>query len=131
MERDGFGVEVRRRDGLAYVRVSGELCMHTSPRLRATIWSLFDGEGSTVILDLGAVEMIDSSGLHFIMEAKRRAARTGCRLLLGHMSSNVSRVMAVTGLDKYIDRLPEPDGIAGASLKVDVETSKQPASPAR
>jgi anti-sigma B factor antagonist len=58
---------------------------------------------SALVLDLGDVTFMDSTGLHGVLTAKSLCARYGCELVLTRGSSQVQRLFELSGV---IDELP-------------------------
>ncbi len=65
-----------------------------------------------VVIDLAAVEFIDSSGLRSLLAASRRADGRGTHVVLRNPSSGVSRLLSITGTtDQFVvDPAPSEDG---------------------
>ena len=86
-------------DGRRSLRLSGELDIATAPVLAAAL----DGEirrGSRLRLDVDDLVFVDAAGLRVLVSVRRTAGRTG-RIVLGHPTPNVQRVIALTGLDGF------------------------------
>jgi anti-anti-sigma factor len=80
-------------DGVIVVR--GEVDMATGPLLDSAIEARELDE--PVVLDLGGVEFIDSSGLRRLLAASRRAAARGSSVVLRDASPEVGRLLDITG----------------------------------
>ncbi|HEX7167759.1 MAG TPA: STAS domain-containing protein [Acidimicrobiales bacterium] len=88
----------------ATVAVSGEIDLATAPILRDVVLGVIEsGECRTLVVDIGAVRFIDSTGLGVIVGANRRLADSGRRLLVAHPTSATRRVIEVSGLDRVLD----------------------------
>lgn len=85
----------------AWVQVTGELDLATSPQFRQTL-----GEAQRavrmVVLDLRELCFIDSSGVHVILDAARDARRYGGRLLIVRGPAPVDRVLTLMGVSKQV-----------------------------
>jgi anti-anti-sigma factor len=84
-------------DGHRSLRVSGELDIATAPVLAAAL----DGEigpGSRLRLDVDDLVFVDAAGLRVLVGVRRTAGLTG-RVVLGHPTPKVQRVLALTGLN--------------------------------
>jgi anti-sigma B factor antagonist len=96
-------VIVSRPDAVtAVVAVSGEIDVATTPHLRSTLHDLADEDGvRLVVVDLDAVDFIDSSGLGVLIGCSRRLRSHGeaCELRLVCSRLNLLRVFEITGLD--------------------------------
>ena len=53
----------REEDGRAIVAVGGEIDVYTAPKLRDQITELVSGGSYNIVIDLEAVEFLDSTGL--------------------------------------------------------------------
>jgi anti-anti-sigma factor len=82
------------------VVVSGDLDLTTAPQLEESIAQFSDGD---VIVDLTAVDFMDSSSLKVLVIAHRRLARRGSRLVIRGASPMAMAMMKVTGLDTVFD----------------------------
>ena len=85
-------------DGLA---LAGELDAHTAPRLALQLAELPPGDGD-IVLDIGRVEFMDSSGLRVVIEAHQRASDAGRRLVLRHPTAAVNRLLEISGLSDHL-----------------------------
>lgn len=65
--------------------------------------------GPDVVLDLGAVEFLDSSGLGAVI-ALKKALPEGRRMRLRGLTPNVARVFRLTRMDQIFDILDEGHG---------------------
>lgn len=80
--------------------VAGELDFHSAPELRQEILTALNEGASRLVLDLGEMEFIDSSGLSVIIAAFKRCRERGGELLLRSVTERTRRVLEVSGLDK-------------------------------
>jgi anti-sigma B factor antagonist len=85
-------------DGLV---LSGELDAHTAPQLAERLAQLPPGDAD-VVLDIGRVEFMDSSGLRVVIDVHQRAADAGRRLVLRHPTSAVQRLLEISGLSDHL-----------------------------
>jgi anti-sigma B factor antagonist len=86
-------------DGQWGVVLRGEVDVATSPRLRTELSTLLDRDARSLVLDLGSLRFIDSSGLGVLVEAlERLRAQHGESIVLRGMQEPVRRVFEITGL---------------------------------
>lgn len=57
--------------------------------------------GEVVVLDMSAVEYIDSMSLRLIVQTQRRLTEEGGGLVLRNPSHIVMRLLEITGLDRH------------------------------
>jgi anti-sigma B factor antagonist len=93
------------------IRLSGELDLATVPQLRQVV-DAHARHGQTMVIDLRAVEFIDSMGLASLVRARHRALARGARLELVAPGPSVYAVFTLTRLDTLFEWGPEPS--AGA-----------------
>jgi anti-sigma B factor antagonist len=92
-----FELTVERYDSVATVVVSGELDLATAPRLSAAVAE--HGGAKVLVLDMTATTFIDSTGVRALLQADRRAARSGSRLVVVAGDGAVRRVLELCELD--------------------------------
>ncbi len=96
-----FQVVVSRDLGTVVVTVRGELDTYTAPRLRDDFKDLIDDQGNlTVVVDLGEMTFVDSSGLAVLVEALKRMRCHGGNLTLANPNRNTAKVLEISGLDR-------------------------------
>lgn len=79
----------------AWVRVTGELDIATTPQLERTLRGP-QAQAQVVVLDLTELASIDASGVRAIVDASVRARRDGRRMIFLRGSSSVERMFALT-----------------------------------
>jgi anti-sigma B factor antagonist len=70
-----FSLSERRRGATTTLMVSGELDVLTAPRFAGHVSDILRQRRGDVIVDLTRVTFIDSTGLHVLLNARRRLAR--------------------------------------------------------
>ena len=85
--------------GPCLITVSGELDYHTGPQLRACLDDAPCQEG--LVLDLSGITYCDSTGLSVLVHAHRRTKAAGVPLVLAGHAPEVSRLLSLTGLDRF------------------------------
>jgi anti-anti-sigma factor len=88
------------------VQLKGEIDVASAPMLEASLESLCANRARGVVLDLGGVEFIDSSGLNAILRGRALCQRHDCELILMPAQSPAQRVFEITGV---LGRLPFRD----------------------
>ena len=109
----------RRAAGLAVLSVRGEIDALTTPRLEAELDGLLADPPEQLVLDLGGVTFLASSGLAVLIGGARRVAGFGARLRLVAASRAVTRPLQVTGADALFDTFDDvASALAAAALDV-------------
>ena len=96
-----FAAETERRGPVAFVTVTGELDIATSPELVAALAGLEAGYDKLVV-DLSGCSFFASSGISILLNENDRAARDGFALVIVKAPHEVQRMFDLAGLD---DRL--------------------------
>ncbi len=87
----------RQYNGQVVVGLRGELDVADAAKVAAALVQVA-ALASQVIVDLGGLEFIDSSGLAALVRARKHARQAGGDLLLAAPQQQVLRVLAVTRL---------------------------------
>ncbi|MDI2131978.1 anti-sigma factor antagonist [Yinghuangia seranimata] len=95
----------------ARVHVGGEIDMDSGPRIESLMARQIADGRVRIEVDLGAVEFMDSSGIHMLLRVRRRAQEAGGRLDLLAAGPRVVRLLEVTGLTEI---LPVPRRVVPA-----------------
>ena len=107
-EVSSFSVETARSVSSVVVYVTGELDAATAPTLRQVLQDLIDEqETPALVVEVSRMTVLDSSGLRVLVEAALRAARRGGKLALEGVSSSISRVLEISGANRFFD-VPRP-----------------------
>ena len=95
----GFSLEVDVvDDDVVVIAASGEIDRSTVPQLTDSLRRAAVATRGPVLVDLGHVSFLDSSGISVLLGALRRLKRAGRKLLLACPPGNVRRLFEVTGL---------------------------------
>lgn len=86
--------------GYAVLEVAGEIDVYTAPQLRERLIALVEGGARQVIVDLGRVEFLDSTGLGVLVGALKRLRVVGGELLLVCAQERLLKIFRITGLDR-------------------------------
>lgn len=110
-----FGIEIANNGANgAQLRVSGEVDMASTGLLVDTIMSLAPDSMHEVIVDLGNMTFIDSTGLSGLVSAHRRLAERQVRLVVINASSRTLELMRITGIEGVlnIERAVTPERLS-------------------
>ena len=92
-------MQIEERDGWAVARASGDLDLTTAPRLREQVVQVITGGQPRVILDLQAVDFVDSTGLGVIVGLLKRTRSQSGDLRLVSTRPSLRKVLELTNLD--------------------------------
>jgi anti-sigma B factor antagonist len=87
--------------GVPVVAAPEEIGFATAYGLRAALASAARGQ-ATVVVDMTRTHACDTTGLHVLVRAHKRALAQGGELRLVISSPDVRRLLAITGLDRVI-----------------------------
>lgn len=91
-------VETALADEVATIIVRGDLDDATIPDVARAIADSVSRARANVVLDLGDIASIDSTGLEFIVRACRHVARRGGTLTISNPTAEIHRLLAVCGV---------------------------------
>jgi RNA polymerase sigma-B factor len=95
-----FDVSVEEHGEVAVVAVRGELDISTSPLLRDRLVELGGGKVKRLVIDLEAVEFLDSTGLGVLVGGLKRMRSKGGDLALVCTKPRILKVFEITALTK-------------------------------
>jgi anti-anti-sigma factor len=106
---DQLQIEVRRSGSRVVLALAGELDMASAERLQQAI----DDEGPraemSVVLNLEALEFIDSTGLRVILWALERCQARGQDFAITPGSPQVQRLLSITGVTTHLPTISSND----------------------
>jgi anti-sigma B factor antagonist len=89
-------------NGIATVRVVGDIDIATAGRLRDHVENMLRDGIEQVVLELSEVSFMDAAGLGVLVGLSNSAAGREVRLLVGGMSAAVSRLLRITCLEERL-----------------------------
>jgi anti-anti-sigma factor len=107
---EGIRISSERRDGFAVVAVSGELDIVTSRRFDECLAEV-RRDDSHIIIDLSAVDFMDTGSLAVIVAHWKQVTAAGGTLALAGARYRYTKTLWITGL---ADRLPMYDNVDAA-----------------
>jgi len=104
-----FAISADQRAGSVQLTLRGELDIATAPELEQLVNERIDA-GDEVVVDLRALEFMDSSGIRVLVAAHARAGRVGTTLVIVRppTGSAVAKIVAVSGLDGELNLVDDP-----------------------
>ena len=90
---------IREVDGVTIVDLSGRITLgEASVQLRDTVRGLLEQGATKMVLNLGGVSYIDSSGLGELVSAYSTASKNNCAIKLLHVQAKVQDLLQITKL---------------------------------
>lgn len=90
----------REEDGRAILAVGGEIDVYTAPKLRDQITELVSGGSYNIVIDLEAVEFLDSTGLGVLVGGLKKVRAHDGSLELICSQERLLKIFRITGLAK-------------------------------
>jgi anti-anti-sigma factor len=115
-----FSIDVRTQGDQCDLRVSGDVDLRVSEQLSAAgVRSVNESPARSVVIDLGAVTFLDSTGLGALIAIRNAAVAQAKELSLRHTPAGIRKVITMTGLDVV---LPSVDVATAHGAPSDPET---------
>ena len=107
MPDGSFPVEIVK--GMPVVAAPEEIDITNAEALRAALLEVAVNGPDTLVVDMTRTQFCDSSGLHTLLAAHKRAQAEGGELLLVIPAAPVLRIFAITGVDRIIPNFTSLD----------------------
>ncbi|HEV2805542.1 MAG TPA: STAS domain-containing protein [Chthoniobacterales bacterium] len=95
--------------------LEGEIDLHVSPRVSASLGAMIDQKPERLVVDLSAVTYIDSSGLAVLIEGMQNVEAYGGKFILAGIQDNVRPIFEIARLDQVFIIFPHVDAALAAS----------------
>jgi anti-anti-sigma factor len=86
------------RPHVGVMAISGDVMVEGVPEVERAVQALLDGGASDLVVDLGALEFIDSASVGALLHLEQRQGRAGARLVLCSLRPAFQRLVDATGL---------------------------------
>ena len=96
----GLTLETRDVDGRTIVAVAGEIDVYTAPKLRDKITELVAAGTYHLVIDMAAVEFLDSTGLVVLVGGLKKVRAHDGSLHLICNQDRLLKIFRITGLAK-------------------------------
>lgn len=93
---------------IAVVRGEGKLNMVSAPELRTLVLRVIEDGDSRVVVDLSAIDFMDSSGLGALVGCLKSARQAGGDLRISAPSAQVAMVLRLSNLDRVLASFDSP-----------------------
>jgi anti-anti-sigma factor len=99
----GFSIDESPRPGGVGLALAGDLDMSATFRLEPALDRLLSSHRvGEVVLDLGGVDFVDSSGLGLLLTTYERSRQAGTAMAIVGPSPEVERVFRLAGVDDVL-----------------------------
>ncbi|MBV9796438.1 MAG: STAS domain-containing protein [Solirubrobacterales bacterium] len=110
--QDNLRVQVQVQDGLILLAVSGELDLASAPMLAEQLQRADEVDADVVLVDLRELDFMDSTGLHLLLKAHKRAQELGRRFVLVKGNKQIERLLSLTGVDEKLVIVDSPEELS-------------------
>jgi anti-anti-sigma factor len=112
--QDNFRVEVRTENRAVVFAVEGELDLASSPTLEQELDRVRDADADLLIVDLRRLRFMDSTGLHALVKANKRATEAGRRFAVVRGGAQIERLLNLTGVGELLIVADTPEELLQA-----------------
>ncbi|WP_018731275.1 STAS domain-containing protein [Salinispora oceanensis] len=109
-----LSLATRTVGGFAVVVVGGEVDVYTAPQLRERLFELVDAGAEHVVVDLGRVDFLDSTGLGVLVGVLKRLRTAGGSFALVCDREPLLKIFRITALDQVFPLYSTVDAATGA-----------------
>ena len=95
-------MNLSRVDDIPVIEASGECDLITSRKLKDTANGLIDGDNVRLILDLGGMTYIDSSGFQVLVALQKKANAAGGGIVLSGLPERIRRILGILKLRELL-----------------------------
>src|SRR5207253_3183637 len=98
-----------RRDRPDVLPLKGEIDLHVSPSVTASLNAMIEKKPRRLVVDLSEVTYIDSAGLAALIEAMQKVEGYGGRFVLAGLQETVRSIFEISRLDQVFQIFPDVD----------------------
>ena len=98
-----------RRDRSNVLPLKGEIDLHVSPSVTASLNGMIEKKPECLVVDLSGVTYIDSAGLAALIEAMQKVEAYGGKFLLAGLQETVRSIFEISRLDQVFQIFPDAD----------------------
>jgi anti-sigma B factor antagonist len=96
-----------RRDRPDVLPLKGEIDLHVSPSVAASLNAMIEKKPRRLVVDLSEVTYIDSAGLAALIEAMQKVEGYGGKFLLAGLQETVRSIFEISRLDQVFQIFPD------------------------
>jgi anti-sigma B factor antagonist len=107
-------ISQKQNNGVTTYEVKGDIDINSSPAIRDTFEKGVKEKFMKIIVNLGSVSYVDSSGLATLVEMLKKTRSYGGKLRLSNLAPKVKSLFEITKLEKLFEIFEtEEEAIAG------------------
>ena len=100
-------IDTRASNGVTIVEFHGKMTIEVTAQVRATIRDLLEAGRKNILLDLGDVSFMDSSGIGELVRSYHSVVREGGQVKLLNLTKKIQELLAITKLVTIFDFFDE------------------------
>jgi anti-sigma B factor antagonist len=104
-----------QRDRPNVLPLKGEIDLHVSPVVTASLTAMIEKKPERVVVDLSNVTYIDSAGLAALIQAMQKVEAYGGKFLLAGLQETVRSIFEISRLDQVFRIFPDTDTALAAT----------------
>ena len=109
------GVPTPRKDRPNVLPLEGEIDLHISPNVTASLSMMIEKKPKQLIVDLSRVTYIDSSGLAALIEGMQNTEEYGGKFALAGLQETIRTIFEIARLDQVFQIFPDVDAALAAT----------------
>lgn len=91
-----------REGGVHTIALTGEMDLSNAGEVERELLHAEDTDAHTIVIDLGGLQFMDSTGIRLLISADTRSRADSCRLRLTRPPAKVFRVLCIAGIDELL-----------------------------
>ncbi len=96
-------IAIATEQAACLLTLTGEVDVYTAPKLRERLIEANDTACDAVVVDMSAVDFIDSSGLGVLVSGLKRVRERGAAMKIVCDRESILKVFRITGLDRVFE----------------------------
>src|SRR5438874_1785775 len=113
-EFGAFADDHRDRDRPDVLPLKGEIDLHVSPVVTASLTAMIEKKPQRMVIDLSDVTYIDSAGLAALIQAMQKVEAYGGKFSLAGLQETVRSIFEISRLDQVFQIFPDTDSALAA-----------------
>ena len=97
------------------LKLEGEIDLHVSPEVAKSLRAMTAKKPEVLVVDLGKVTYLDSSGLAALIDAMQNVQEYGGRFAVAQVQETVQHIFEIARLDQVFQIFPDVDSALAAN----------------
>lgn len=106
-----FHIDYQETDDRMTFFLTGELDLAVAPYLRSSLEPALPRKDKPLVLDLGQLSYIDSTGMGILISVLKSRAEVEAALVIEHVPAKIKRLLDMTGISQFLLRPEDREGI--------------------